>query len=151
MFKLKKLIAIAVIAFASVAAQAQYHASLAEQKMCATQAASVFNAWKTDYSVTTTVLDQSYVNHYDARTHICYVMTHSFLRTIKGELLTEVYTLTDAFEKSELASYYFSKDQTGSGGGDKIISYVTFPRGGAIQPKSAMEFRIAVSRAYGIS
>ena len=71
-------------------------------------------------------------------------MTHSITR-YKGDLINEVYTLTDAFEKTEYASYIFSKDESDV----RKISYVVTPRG-SLQPKSDIEFLRAVRRLYGV-
>jgi hypothetical protein len=142
---MNKINAIALLAVAAIAHASDPHASLAEQKMCAAQAESVFNAWKSDVAPTLgsngIITEQDYVNHYDARAHVCYVMTHS-VTLDKDKLIYEEYILTDAFEKTEYAE--FRVDESGV-----RTNYVVTPTG-ALQPTSAVEFLRAVRRTYGV-
>ena len=130
-----------------VASHARDHGSLAEQKMCAAQAASVFDAYKSEPDPTSAANNgftyQEYVNHYDARVHVCYVMTHSYTLS-NGKLIYEKYVLTDAFENTEYAAYRF--DESGVLGS----TYVITPTG-SLLPTSAVEFLREVRRTYGVA
>ena len=136
----------AVLVVASIAAHARDHASLAEQKICAAQAASVFDAYKSDPDMASAANNgftyQEYVDHYDGRAHVCYVMTHSYTLS-NGKLIYEKYVLTDAFENTEYATYRF--DESGVSAG----TYVITPTG-SLMPASVDEFLRAVRRTYGV-
>ena len=133
------LILLAVFAVPSAFGQTRI-ATLSQQKMCAEQAAKVFNA---GFSHS---MYAGYVNHYDAVTNVCYIMT-SVTSTYDGTVY-RLLDVSDAFEGQFYGTCTTNSREPIPLSGTCFIK----PRGHvSIDAKTRYEYEKLVDKYFGIA
>jgi hypothetical protein len=114
-------------------------ATLAQQKMCAEQAQKIFkedNPTRPEHAIT-----WEYTSHYEPRTNVCYIMTHT--ATVKDKGFSISYAVYDAIEGRGYASF-IQIDK------DVMECDITRPGQDEEQCHSSDEFRTLVEKYFGV-
>ena len=96
----------------SVAAQGPRQATLADQKMCADQAKRFFTDEIQTQIRMTVMVPPDYIDHYDAKSNVCYVAILQFDSIDGGKTITTSTGVFDAFENTSDATYVWTSDKT---------------------------------------
>jgi hypothetical protein len=129
-----------MLALSSAAFAQPRTATLDQQQMCSEQADRRFSA----IGIPSGALGWDYINHYDAKTNICYMMTDVMFRAKDGTYTTD-YNISDAFERR---SYGFADYTLPDKEGD-IVCLVE-PVGETIPCHSGSEFKRLAEKYFGL-
>lgn len=144
---MKRILLFALLILISTLVFAQRQNPLAQQKMCAEQAHKDFAE---RFTQTDSNVSSQYTSHYDPKTNTCYVMFHTLIGADENgrgdHLVTNGFSVVDAFERREYASSFFS----GLSGLQVTWCYISRPGHEKEPCKTKAEFLHLVDKYFGI-